>query len=192
MAAYESNSYKARDGKVEHVDPITGAPARVRKKGEMRKFLDAFITEDAATIKSHLLNDVVVPYIKKTLLDIVKTVLYPSGKDPDAKPSIPEKISYYNYAQPSNPYAQTAKKAARFTTDDVIVSTEEEARAVLNRMNELIHMNGAASVARFYELVRLPSQYTDNDWGWNDIHDASIVNLGDGYMIRMPKARPLE
>ena len=57
MEDYKSNSDKARqeqqsEKKVEAV--ITGA-AKTRKKGEMQKFADVFIAEDANNVKSYIL-----------------------------------------------------------------------------------------------------------------------------------------
>ena len=59
MEDYKSNSDKARqeqqsEKKVEAV--ITGA-AKTRKKGEMQKFADVFIAEDANNVKSYILMD---------------------------------------------------------------------------------------------------------------------------------------
>lgn len=73
MEDYKSNSDKARqeqqsEKKVEAV--ITGA-AKTRKKGEMQKFADVFIAEDANNVKSYILMEVIVPAVKKAISDIV-------------------------------------------------------------------------------------------------------------------------
>ena len=75
MEDYKSNSDKARqeqqsEKKVEAV--ITGA-AKIRKKGEMQKFADVFIAEDANNVKSYILMEVIVPAVKKAISDIVTT-----------------------------------------------------------------------------------------------------------------------
>ena len=75
MEDYKSNSDKARqeqqsEKKVEAV--ITGA-AKTRKKGEMQKFADVFIAEDANNVKSYILMEVIVPAVKKAISDIVTT-----------------------------------------------------------------------------------------------------------------------
>ena len=61
MEEYKSNSDKARreqteksDKKVEAV--ITGT-AKTRKKGEMQKFANVFIAEDANNVMSYILMD---------------------------------------------------------------------------------------------------------------------------------------
>ena len=49
----------------------------------------------------------------------------------------------------------------------------------------------AVSVADFYDLVGVSGNYTDNKYGWTDIRNASVIHVRDGYMIKLPKALPL-
>ena len=102
MEDYKSNSDKARqeqqsEKKVEAV--ITGA-AKTRKKGEMQKFADVFIAEDANNVKSYILMEVIVPAVKKAISDIVTTgidmILYgEAGRS--KKNGTASKVSYRNY-----------------------------------------------------------------------------------------------
>ena len=66
-----------------------------------------------------------------------------------------------------------------------------EAEEVLSRMDELIAAYGLVSVADLYDLVGITGDYTDNKYGWTDIRNASVVRVKNGYMIKMPKALPL-
>jgi len=72
---YKSNSDKARqeqsEKKVEAV--ITGA-AKTRKKGEMQKFADVFIAEDANNVKSYILMEVIV-VLSKVLTNGILNIL---------------------------------------------------------------------------------------------------------------------
>ena len=102
MEDYKSNSDKVRqeqqsEKKVEAV--ITGA-AKTRKKGEMQKFADVFIAEDANNVKSYILMEVIVPAVKKAISDIVTTgidmILYgEAGRS--KKNGTASKVSYRNY-----------------------------------------------------------------------------------------------
>ena len=40
-------------------------------------------------------------------------------------------------------------------------------------------------------LVGVSGNYTDNKYGWTDIRNASVIRVRDGYMIKLPKALPL-
>ena len=60
-------------------------------------------------------------------------------------------------------------------------------------MDELIETYGFVSVADLYDLVGKRCNYTDNNYGWTNIRNANIVRVSGGdYMIKMPKARPLD
>ena len=76
MDDYKPNSNRFKEGKVDEpvvrekkVEAIT--TATVKKKGEMKKFTDIFISEDVGSVKSYILMDVLVPAIKKAISDIV-------------------------------------------------------------------------------------------------------------------------
>jgi hypothetical protein len=47
------------------------------------------------------------------------------------------------------------------------------------------------SVADLYDLVGVTGNYTDNKYGWTDIRSASVIRVRDGYMLKLPKALPL-
>ena len=66
-----------------------------------------------------------------------------------------------------------------------------EAEKVLQSMDDLIDTYGIVSVADYYDLVDVTSQYTDNHYGWTDIRNARVVRVSDGYMIKLPKALPI-
>ena len=43
-----------------------------------------------------------------------------------------------------------------------------------------------------YDLVGISGQYTDNKYGWVNIKNAEPVRtIGGGYMLKLPKAIPL-
>ena len=75
--------------------------------------------------------------------------------------------------------------------DDIILESRGEAEDVLERMDELIATYQVVSVADFYDLVGVSGNYTDNKYGWTDIRNASVIRVRDGYMIKLPKALPL-
>ena len=75
--------------------------------------------------------------------------------------------------------------------DDIIIENRGEAEDVLSRMDELIDQYGLVSVADLYDLVGINGNYTDNKYGWFNIRTASVVRVRDGYMIKLPKAVPL-
>ena len=202
MEEYKPNSNKFKEGhrepppekKVEKV--ITGS-AKSKKKNEIRKFADVFISEDVANVKSYILMDVLVPAIKKAVSDIVRNgidmILY--GETGHTKSnSTASKISYRNYYEKENDYKRDRGYSGTrtgYNLDDVILDTRGEAEEVLSRMDELVSSYGLVSVADLYDLVGITGNYTDNKYGWTDIRSASPVRVREGYMLKLPKVLPL-
>jgi hypothetical protein len=59
-------------------------------------------------------------------------------------------------------------------------------------MDELIETYGLVRVADLYDLVGITGNYTDNKYGWMNIRNADIVRVRDGYMIKLPRAMPID
>lgn len=201
MEDYKSNSDKVRrelqsDKKVEAV--ITGN-AKPRKKGEIQKFADVFIAEDARNVKFYILMEVVVPAVKKAISDIVTTgidmILYgESGRI--KKNSSASKVSYRNYyEQGSNDRVYAGSVGNRRNAldyDDILFDTRGDAESVLDAMNDIIGQYGTVSVSDFYDLARVPNDnFTMNRYGWTNIGGATVVRIRDGYILKLPRAIPL-
>lgn len=200
MEDYKSNSDKARqeqqsEKKVEAV--ITGA-AKTRKKGEMQKFADVFIAEDANNVKSYILMEVIVPAVKKAISDIVTTgidmILYgEAGRS--KKNGTASKVSYRNYYDQGGDRVRAGSVGNRRNTpdyDDILFDTRGDAEAVLDAMNDIISQYGTVSVSDFYDLARVPNDnFTMNRYGWTNIGGATSVRVLDGYILKLPRAIPL-
>ncbi len=201
MEEYKSNSDKARkeqaeksDKKVEAV--ITGT-AKTRKKGEMQKFADVFIAEDANNVKSYILMEVIIPAVKKAISDIVITgidmILYGEAGRSKRNGSAP-KVSYRQYYnQNSDPVrAGSANSRRSIDYDDILFDTRGDAETVLDAMQDIIGQYGTVSIADLYELAHVPNDnFTLNRYGWANLNGAQAVRVRDGYILKLPRAVPL-
>ena len=197
---YKPNSYKS---KAEQTEVQTIEKKRVEKvvtgnvttrKNEMRKLADVFISEDIKNVKDYLIMDVLVPTIKKTIVDIVTdSVSMIFGMNPRKSGSTSSKISYNNYYdRKDNDRNSGNNRGARYSYDDIALDSRQEAEEVLSRMDELVATYGQVTVADLYDLVGITCEYTDNNYGWTNIRNAKVVRLRDGkYMIDLPKALPI-
>ena len=207
MEDYKSNSDKARqeqqsEKKVEAV--ITGA-AKTRKKGEMQKFADVFIAEDANNVKSYILMEVIVPAVKKAISDLGDglTLIVTTGIDMilygeagcSKKNGTASKVSYRNYYDQGTDRVRAGSVGNRRNTpdyDDILFDTRGDAEAVLDAMNDIISQYGTVSVSDFYDLARVPNDnFTMNRYGWTNIGGATVVRVRDGYILKLPRAIPL-
>lgn len=202
MEEYKSNSHKfkkeqkAVETLEKKVEKVVYGSVKARKKSEIQKFADVFIQEDAQKVKAYILMDVLVPAVKKAISDIVTNgidmILY--GETGHTKKSgAASKFSYRNYYDKRDDRRDydTNRTRTGYEYDDIVLDNRGEAEEVLSRMDELIATYGLVSVADFYDLVGITGNYTDNKYGWTDIRSASVTRVRDGYMIKLPRALPL-
>lgn len=200
MEDYKSNSDKSRqEQKTEKkVDAVISGGAKVRKKGEIQKFADVFIAEDAGNVKSYIMMEVIVPAVKKAISDIITTgidmILYgESGRS--RKNKTVSSVSYRNYYDQGSERVRAGSMNSRRNTpdyDDILFDTRGSAEAVLDAMNDIISQYGTVSVSDFYDLARVPNDnFTMNRYGWTNIGGATAMRVRDGYILKLPRAIPL-
>lgn len=201
MEEYKPNSHKYKEDQnrsvpEKKVEKVIAGTVKSKKKSEIRKFTDVFVSEDINNVKSYILLDVLIPAIKKAISDIVTNgidmILYgETGKTKSN--STASKVSYRSYYDGRNDrrdYSAIRTKTG-YNYDDIIFDNRGEAEDVLSRMDELISTYGLVSVADLYDLVGITGNYTDNKYGWTDIRSAAVIRVRDGYMLKLPKALPL-
>lgn len=200
MEDYKPNSNKFKeeqkqresDKKIEKV--VTGKVI-TRKKSKVSRFLGEFISEDARSVKSYVLGEVLIPAIKKAISDIVTDgidiILYgeSGGKN---KRSAADRVSYRNYYDRNDSYRRSTPIYSSYSYDNIILETRGEAEEVLARMDELISVYGLVRVADLKDLVGITGNYTDNKYGWTNITSAEVVRVRDGFTIKMPRAMPID
>lgn len=202
--SYKSNSHKSREEQQQEsletkkkVEKVVKGPVKA-KKNDIRKFTDIFISEDASNVKSYIFLDVLVPAIKKAISDVVRNgidmILYGDTGRSDNRSSA-SKVSYRNYYDNGRDRRDVSNQKTRtgYSYDDIILDNRGEAEEVLSRMDELVETYGIVSVADLYDLVGITGNYTDNKYGWTEltIKSARVERVRDGYMIKLPKALPL-
>ena len=205
MEEYKPNSYKIREeqknASIEEkkkIEKVTTNKVITKKKSEVAKFKDVFISEDAASVGSYLFMDILIPALKNTVEDLVtygiRRILRGDTGTRRSGSSI-DSISYRDYNKISKRddvrYEDSSRTRTGYDYDYVIVGSRAEAEEVLMRLDELIETYGQASVADLYDLVGITGKYTDNNYGWTNIRNAEPVQVRDGYLLRLPKVGPL-
>lgn len=199
MVEYASNSHKSKETQLmdknaeRKVEKVVKGSVKTRdNKG--RKFADIFISEDAANVKSYVFMDVLVPAIKKAISDIVTNgidmILYGgTGGGNRAKPT--SKVSYRSYYEDRSEPSRYSGRG-RFDYDDIIFESRIEAENVRKQMIELIESYGFVTVSDMYDMAGLTAPYTGNNYGWMNLRSSDVVHVRDGYIIRLPKASPID
>lgn len=198
---YKSNSHRYKEGKTEvltdrkKVEKVVHGRVRTKPKSGVSKITDIFISEDAANVKSYIVMDVLVPAVKKAISDIVRDgidmILYGESKGRKSS-SASGYVSYRDYSRSDDrDRFRDSRSRSSYAHDDIILDSRGEAEEVLTRMDELIDTYGNVSVADLYDLVGKSSEYTDNKYGWTNIRNAEPIRVRDGYMLKLPKALPI-
>lgn len=179
------------------VEKIVEGVVVTRKRPLWRRAGDAMAGEDTGEgVLYYVLMDVFVPATKSLIYDVFSQGLerYLFGvARPRSRADRP--AGHINYTAKSRPSAYnqvTAAARARHDFNDVILESRGEAEDVLDGLLELVEQFGSASVEDFYDLVGISTSFTDNKWGWNDLHSASVRATRGGYMIILPRTIPLD
>lgn len=201
MEEFKSNSYKSRDPikktdqEVEKREKIITGSAKVVKKSGFERFLDTL--KDAG---KRVINDIVIPAAKKSLSDGINNmtdIMIYGEPQHRGTTTVGRTVSYRSYYDSrdrdrrSEVVSRQSRVAAR-DYDDIILETRGEADAVLNEMTETIGKYDYVKVADLYDLVGLSHSYTDNNYGWDDLRDAYVERVPDGYRLRLPRPMSID
>lgn len=196
MKDYKSNSYKSKaeaeaqpDKKVEK---IVSGNVKTKKKN---KFADVFISEDAGNVTNYIFMDVLVPAIKKAVSDIVTNgidmILYGGNGRPDRR-SGTNHVNYNKMSERRDYSSGSVRTRPAYGFDDIVLDNRAEAEDVLNHMEDMIGRYGMVTVADLHDMVGVTGNYTDNRYGWTNIRSAQVVRVRDGFMLKLPRAVPID
>lgn len=191
---YKSNSHKSKkevkkeEKKIEKV--VTGS-VKKKKKNKVTKLTSVFLPEDVTSVKDYILQDALIPAVKKFITDSVDMVLY--GETGSKKKHSSSFVSYRDFSDKRERKGYNDYKSrTMFDYDDIFLESRRDAENVLKQMHDIINDYGILSVADMFDLVGEPANYTMNKYGWHNIDNAEIVHTREGYKIKMPRALPFD
>lgn len=182
--------------------------AIIRKKSALAKIRDAFIAEDADKVGSYILLDVLVPSIKKAIVDIIKSSADMIFGTKGSSQSSGTRYVYGGGSSIYTTYSSSPKKQqdlpqsnrdlfdfsfvefSRFSSD---VENRNDAETVVEEMCNIIDAYKEASVADLCDILRAPYEFTANNYGWKNLNDLAPIKIPgtNGYYLRFPKAVPI-
>lgn len=201
MDNYPGNSHKSKEDRKtmstgeKQIKKLVSKPAKTKKKGEIRKFAEEFIVDDIKSVKSYVVSDVLIPTIKDTIWNIFTNTLdmflFNGSKD-HRKGRKTSKVSYRDYYDSKNDRDRKYEPRDRFDFDDLEFDSRGEADAVLTGMLEVIEDYGVVSVSDMYDMADVTAPYTGNRYGWTSLRNAEVVRVRNAYIIKLPKAKPID
>ena len=173
------------------ISPVVSG--KVKKKGKSfgKRVVDSFINEEVDDVKGYLISDVLIPTVKKTILDVIRMFFYGRASNPDG--SI---ITPYNTMSRGRTYLMGSStmpnRISKKTFDDIWFENRGDAEIVEDNLNAIMTEYKVVSVADLFELSNQSSDFTDNRFGWTDISNMRIIQSGGGYVLKMPPPRPID
>lgn len=201
MDEYQSNSNRAKektqDAPQRRAEKVITGTATQRKKNGLDKLGSVFIANDVKDVKNYILQDVLIPTIKRAFYDIVcnGTGMLLGERNPQRGGGQANKVSYRSYYAQNddrrNGNSGNSRARSSYSYNDLIFNNRGDAEVVLERMYELLDHFDAVSVADLFDLAGESCNYTDNKYGWTNLDDARVQAVRDGYIIQLPRATTL-
>lgn len=196
------------------IEKVVTGEVHQRKKPVGKRFLETFFGGTAKGAATYVVMDVVLPAVKDVIFDAFSTgierILFGEGRGGNrrtiGRPSGPVsgRNGYVSYNQFSSgppggrrereePRSLSRKARSNHDFEEIVLGSRAEANAVLERMFDIIEKYDVCSISDLYKLVGIAPQFTDEHWGWKDIHDARPVRAGSaGYVLDLPKPEYIE
>lgn len=210
------NSHKYKEeqkesGKVtksrEKVSPVIKKDQVIStKKPLSKKILEIFVGDDVKDIKTWLIQDKIIPGVKHIILDTASMMFfgevlnryddYRYGRSSYGKTNYG---SYYGKSSSSRRADSNRRdRGSYYEKDDkvdprnIVVRNRQAAEDVVEELRDRIRKYDSVSVADLLNIVDLPSQYTDNNWGWTNDRDIGIRRVANGFLIDVSEPRYLD
>lgn len=164
------------------------------KKNEIASIASVFISDDIHNVKEYLVKDMLVPTIKKAILGALDMILNGDSRGYSKRFDEP-KVSYrrfYDDPRDDYPKKDNSTVSKRFDYDTVKFEYRGDAEMTLAQLRDIVREYKLATVQDLYEIARLDIPYTANRYGWTNLDNAYVERRGDGYIIKLPKAVPID
>lgn len=211
MEQFPSNSKRSRPANkpvdrtsndVQKAQKIVQGEVTVKKKSEFGKFISAFITDEWRDIPNFIVNDVVIPTIKRGMLESIAMTF---GVDIGLKKSSyykggSGKVSYGRYYDDryDQPYRDSRYKEERapkrepkrvgYDYEDFYVTSKGEADDILETMALRMEDYGWCTVGDLYDMMGITPPPTARYYGWDDMTGMYSERTFDGkYRLLLPR-----
>ena len=179
------------------LDPVVKSKVIRKKKPLGKQLAETFIEEDRNSVGHYILFEVLIPAARDTLASIIKGAtdmfLYGTSQTPvNRQSSYGNPIISYNksYASPK-PQVRSMVGGRKYNLDQIIIPDKFEAELVISSLCDNLEQYGSASVADLLDLVGATGEFTDQDWGWDNLSTAGIRRVREGYLLILPPIKSL-
>lgn len=209
MENYASNSNKSKASKDKpRAEKVVKGEVISRPKPIGSRFKNLFLGGEAKEASRYILGEVLLPAFRNLIVDSIRIgterVVYGESTrrytPPYSRSPYAGRVTYQTPVNRSYPDPREPRQAyipdqvgsrRRQQGQEVILSTKEEAETVVEMMIDVIDKYDMVSLADFYDLLGLPTNHVDNNWGWTFLNDVEIRQVREGWIIDLPPAEPV-
>lgn len=186
---------------------LTVTPTKV-KRSLLNRLITGVVGPDGLPgIGAYVNDEIVKPAIKNIIVDAVTSGInmvmygekggpnrggrpnnYSGGRSSGYRPNTNYGSNYRSSsADPVQP-ERLVTRASKHGVEEYVIADRYDAAHVLTTLTENADMYVSVSVADYYDLIGVPTQYTDNNHGWtlDSISRASVIPVRGGYVIKFP------
>ncbi len=203
---YPSNSNNVIEKKSD-IEPMKLEGKVKTKRSLMKSVKDEFVNEDAPSIGNYILFDILFPALRDLVADIGHSTIDLAmggrgyGRPRRSYNSYDRRDSYisYNRMYDDRRPRRRDRDDDRYERnrsrdlDDLIFESRRDAEDCLERMIDRLERYGCVSVADLYDIIgeTVFGDWTKDDWGWEDLSTARIRKVRDGWLLDLPRVRPI-
>lgn len=178
---------------------------KIKEKNPLKKIAGIVFEEDLSNVKTYVIRDVVIPLIKDAIADsfigALEMLLYGStgGRRRRNNATVQDKdkpsyTAYNRYSDGSSTLRgrrRSSGSGESYDYNEIIMEDRGDAEAVLADLRQALAEYKVATVADLYDLVGKTGEFTDQKYGWTNLDDAYVRRIREGYLLELPKARPI-
>ena len=168
----------------------------------------AFGPDGFRKIGSYIGQDIILPAIKNIVADSITSGInmalfgenHPPrsglGRGSDYSRSYIPKTNYasrYNQSTPTSAPQPPQQTRGYNYVVEYVIEDRLKAAEILAIMKEAADKYGSVSVADYYDMIGVGTEFTDNNWGWSvdSILRTTIMPTRGGYVIKFPQLEVL-
>lgn len=201
MEKIRPNNNKSKQEKKKYSPVVKKAEIVSSKKSITNRIIDTFLDNDVRDIKSWLIEEVIVPGLKDTFLDLMSMALtgeaYRGSKRKRGRYDDRGRVNYGGYYSGDHRSSKRrrSRERSRYYEEDhdcdyraIVLKSRAAAEDIVDKLRDIIRDDGDVSVATFFELLDIASSFNDNNWGWTREHQIGIRSVRDGFLIDVDEA----
>lgn len=175
------------------------------KKPLSKKIIEMFIGDDVKDLKKWLIQDKLIPGLKHMVLDTASMLFFGevlNRYDEYRGGYRYGKTNYRGYYSNGNSSNRTRSRNSdrnsyrerndKVDARNIIVRNREDAECIVEEMCGRIRSTGSVSVAEMLDMIDVPGEYTDNNWGWDNERDIGIRRVSNGFLIDVNEPKYLD